>query len=220
MPKQRRRRKSKKRRPSFRFITIGLGLVVVVLCLSLTSCVTSPPSSLRNVCDIFEEKSGWYKAAKKSRERWGSPISVMMAIVHQESRFVAKAKPPRKKILWVFPGPRVSSAYGYSQAKGSTWDWYLKSSGNRGADRDDFEDAIDFVGWYNALSHKQNKIALNDTRNLYLAYHEGHGGFNRRSYQDKAWLLNVANKVDALSRRYRQQLLRCEEDLDSSWWPF
>lgn len=220
MPKKRRKSRLKKKAYSLPVVTIALAVVGACVCLSLVSCVTSPPTSLNNLCDIFEEKGGWYKAAKKSRERWNTPIPVMMAIVHQESRFVAKAKPPRKKFLWIFPGPRVSSAFGYSQAKKSTWEWYLDVSGNRGADRDDFEDAIDFVGWYNNVSHKQNNIAFNDARNLYLAYHEGHGGFNRRTYRNKTWLVNVANKVGSRSQRYGQQLARCEEDLDSSWWPF
>ncbi len=54
---------------------------------------------------FFDEKDGWYEDAADAREEWGSPISVMMAIMHQESRFKAKAKPPRKKILGFIPGP-------------------------------------------------------------------------------------------------------------------
>lgn len=197
---------------------LSLLLPVVV---ALPSCVTKPPQQMENLCSIFEEKHNWYKSAKKAEKRWGSPIPVVMAFVHQESRYTAKAKPPRRKILWVIPGPRVSSAYGYSQAKDATWDWYRDKSGNRGADRDDFADAVDFVAWYNAQSTKTNGIAANDAYHLYLAYHEGHGGFSRRTYEGKGWLKNAANKVASLSNRYTTQLAGCQKSLEKSWWwPF
>jgi len=103
------------------------GLLLAIMALLFSGCVSSPPDDVDNVCEIFREKSGWYKDAKKSRARWDVPISVMMAIMHQESRFVATAKPPRKKIWGVIPGPRPSDAYGYSQAK------MTHGSGTRGA---------------------------------------------------------------------------------------
>lgn len=199
---------------------------LVWLCLPLfivAGCATSPPARVDNICSIFQEKRSWYKKAKKSEKRWGSPISTMMAIMHQESRFRAKAKPPRTKILWVIPGPRKSDAYGYPQAKDSTWAWYKKSSGNRGADRDKFGDAIDFIGWYNAQTRQRNGVALNDTYRLYLAYHEGHGGFNRGTYAKKRWLTDVANRVARRANRYQQQLQGCERRLPTggfSLWPF
>ena len=196
-------------------VLIGLSLLML-----LVGCTTSPPKDVNNVCAIFEEKSGWYDDAAESREEWGSPISTMMAIMHQESRFKAKAKPPRKKIFGFIPGPRPSDAYGYSQALGSTWDGYKRSAGRYGADRDDFGDAIDFIGWYNAQSKRRSGIASNDTYSLYLAYHEGHGGYNRGTYRSKQWLIDVARKVDRRAVSYRQQLLRCEESLEDDGWFF
>ena len=79
----------------------GYRVAWVAAALSLTACVTSPPEQVDNVCDIFREKSGWYEDAKESRARWNVPMSVSMAFMYQESRFVATAKPPRKK-LWGF----------------------------------------------------------------------------------------------------------------------
>ncbi len=205
--------------------TPGYPIFLVLVLLSsvlLSGCVTSPPSQTENICKIFKEKDDWYDDASKARKRWGSSIPVMMAIMHQESRFRPKAKPPRTKILGFIPGPRKSSAYGFAQAKKETWAWYIKSSDNRGADRDDFTDAIDFIGWYNSLSHRQSKIDLTDPYHLYLAYHEGHGGFNRRSFKNKSWLKQVAKKVSARSVSYQKQLNGCEESLQSNswWWPF
>lgn len=196
-----------------------LGMVVFIV--FLVGCVSTPPKHQDNLCHIFDEKDGWYKDAKKASKRWGTPIATNMAIMHQESRFVATAKPPRKKFLWIFPGPRPSSAYGYPQAKDETWKWYKDKSGSWGADRNDFDDAIDFIAWFNHISVKNNKIARNDTYRLYLAYHEGHGGFSRGTFKSKGWLQGVAKKVDKRAKNYRAQLAKCEDRLDSSWWwPF
>ena len=198
---------------------LRLSLLLLSL-LYLTACTVAPPTHTDNICSIFREKDGWYDDAADARSEWYSPIPVMMAIMHQESRFQQKAKPPRKWIFGFIPGPRPSDAYGYSQAKDSTWETYQRSSGHYGADRDDFADAIDFIGWYNHTSRKQCGIDPNDTYHLYLAFHEGHGGFNRRSYQDKAWLKAVAKKVSARSREYTRQLNSCEKSLQSPWWKF
>lgn len=183
-------------------------------------CVSSPPRHLDNICHIFDEKDGWYKDAKKASKKWGTPISTNMAIIHQESRFVPKAKPPRKKILGFIPGARKSSSYGYSQAKKDTWDWYKKTTGHRGADRDDFDDAIEFIAWYNSVSIDRSGISAKSTYHLYLAYHEGHGGYGRGSYKNKKWLKAVAQKVQRRADMYAGQLAKCEKRLDSSWWWF
>ena len=192
--------------------------IAVLALLMMAGCATSTPEQVDNACDIFREKSGWYGDAKGSRARWGVPISVSMAFMYQESRFVATAKPPRKKIFGVIPGPRPSDSYGYSQAKESTWDWYQRSTGNYGADRDDFGDAIDFIGWYNNVSNKELGISKQDAFRLYLAYHEGHGGYGKQSYRSKDWLIDVARKVDRHAQRYHSQLQGCAEELEPRGW--
>ena len=58
-------------------------------------------------------------------------------------------------------------------------------------------------------SQRRNGIALTDTRNQYLAYHEGQTGFARGSYNSKSWLLRVAGEVDARADRYQRQLPSC-----------
>jgi hypothetical protein len=194
-------------------------LLLTLLAL-LAGCTASTPKNVSDICAIFEEKSGWYDDAVDAREEWDTPIPVMMAIMHQESRFQAKAKPPRKKILGFIPGPRASDAYGYSQAKKSTWEWYQNSAGRYGADRDDFDDAIDFVGWYSQQSNQRCGISRKDPYRLYLAYHEGHGGYNRRTYRNKEWLQGVARKVERQAGTYSQQLRRCEDELDDGSWFF
>ncbi len=147
---------------------------------------------------------------KKAEKHWGMPINIQLAIMKQESGFVANAKPPRNKILGVIPGKRKSSAYGYAQVKNATWDWYKKDTGRSGADRNDFGDAADFISWYGKQSRKISGISLWDPYNQYLAYHEGHGGFNRGTYKRKKWLVNVAAQVDQNARNYGEQINKCE----------
>jgi hypothetical protein len=205
---------------------VGPGVGFVLLCVLLVGwlggCSNTPPRDIENSCGIFSEKDDWYKEAKRSYEKWGVPVHVQLAIIYQESRFEHDAKTERDHLLWVIPWGRKSSAYGYAQVKDSTWDWYIEKTGNRGADRDEFEDAVDFIGWYGNLSHRVLGISKWDAYSQYLAYHEGQGGFRKRTYEKKPWLKDVARKVDARAKRYHTQLARCEDDLDSGWslWPF
>lgn len=188
---------------------------VILSLLLLTACTAMPPKNSENLCATFDEKEDWYDDAKNAAEKWGVPIEVQMAIMHQESRFVADAQPPRQWLLGFIPWFRPSSAYGYAQAKDETWDHYLDKAGSWGADRDDFSDAADFIGWYCHVSHRKLGIPLTDTKSLYLAYHEGQGGYQRRSYNQKPWLLRVADKVAMRAKLYQRQLTGCKNHLES-----
>jgi len=141
----------------------------------------------------------------------------MMSFMYQESSFKANAKPPRRKILWIIPGPRPASAKGYSQATDETWEAYERATGRWGADRNDFDDAIDFMGWYIDYSYRTNKIKKNDAYNLYLAYHEGQGGYARATYRNKKWLIDTAHKVSGRASTYTSQLNSCEKELNRGW---
>lgn len=195
------------------------GAMLALLALLLTGCVSSPPDNPGNVCSIFDEdRRSWYRAAKRSEERWQVPIPVNMAILYQESAYRGRAKPPRRYYLGFIPGPRPSNAYGYAQALDSTWNDYKRASGNGGARRSNFGDAVDFVGWYNNNSNRINGIARNDAYNLYLAYHEGNGGYSRGTYRDKDWLLQAARNVQNNADRYTTQLQGCRRDLERNWF--
>ena len=102
-----------------------------------------------------------------------------------------------------------SSAYGYAQALEGTWDDYRRSTGRRGADRDDFADSSDFIGWYMHGANRVNGVAMHDAYNQYLAYHEGKAGFARGTYRAKSWLPEVARDVEAWAVVYDQQLRSC-----------
>jgi len=88
------------------------------------------------------------------------PISVQMAVMHQESHYVA--------------------------------------------------DAADFIGWYGSTSNAKLGISKGDAKNLYLAYHEGQGGYQRKSYLQKPWLKQVADKVTYRARLFESQLGACK----------
>ena len=196
------------------------GVLVTLPLAGLAACGTSPPENVENICAIFEEKGRWYKAAKKSEDRWGTPIHVQLAIIHQESTFKFDARPPRTKLLGFIPWKRPSDAYGYAQALESTWDWYRDDTGRRHADRDEFKDAIDFVGWYTHQSQQIAGISKWDPYNQYLAYHEGQGGWMKKSYRFKGDLKRIAHRVDHRAKEWGAQLQRCEDDLDDGWWIF
>ena len=138
---------------------------------------------------------------------------MLLAIIHQESAFQADARPPRTWYLGFIPGPRPSSAHGYSQALDGTWDDYIAATGNHGAERDRFDDAVDFIGWYVSETARRNGVAKHDVYHQYLAYHEGQGGFAKRSYRSKPWLMERARQVSRQAARYRAQLGRCEPPL-------
>ncbi|MCP5158232.1 MAG: transglycosylase SLT domain-containing protein [Gammaproteobacteria bacterium] len=183
-----------------------------------------PPRNVNNACAIFAEYGDWYLDAKTASRRWGVPLPVLLAIIHQESAFRSDARPPPR--TWYFgfiPGPRPTSAYGYSQALDGTWDDYIAATGNHDADRDQFDAAVDFVGWYVHQTAKYNHVAKYDAYRQYLAYHEGRGGFSKGSHRKKPWLIKRARQVSQQANRYRAQLARCESQLaiqPSSGWPF
>lgn len=193
-------------------------LIPLLVLLILPACTSSQPKNTHNICEIFREKDDWYEYTQNTYAKWGVPIHVQMAIMHQESRFVADAQPPRPWVMGFIPWFRNSSAYGYPQAQDGTWEWYLDEAGSWSADRDDFEDASDFVGWYCTVSYKKLGISRWDTAKQYLAYHEGHTGYKRKSYKKKPWLIKVSRKVAKQANTYNKQLKACQQELESSGW--
>ncbi|MGC9369100.1 MAG: lytic transglycosylase [Paracoccaceae bacterium] len=187
-------------------------VLLVIMVLVLASCGggdRKPPRNLDNACSILDQRPKYRRAMHKTERRWGVPMHVQMAVIHQESKFDGDARTPLRFALGVIPMGRQSSAYGYSQALDGTWDEYRRSTGKRRAKRDRIRDATDFIGWYMNKTREKNGVSLHDARNQYLAYHEGHTGFARGSYRRKSWLIRVADRVGDRAEMYRQQLGRC-----------
>lgn len=198
---------------------LALKIVSVILILSMTGCVTVQPQCIDDVCSIFNEYPEWYWAAQATEKKWGVPIHVQMAIMRQESSFIANARPPRKWCLGIIPWKRPTSAYGYSQAIDQTWRNYQKQTGNYSGSRCNFNDASDFVGWYVQTANRKLKISKTNSYALYLAYHEGLNGYAAKTYRSQAWLIAVAKKVSLRSRVYQGQLNQCQAYLPKKhWW--
>ncbi len=187
-------------------------LRALVLILFVAACGSgnySAPRNLDNACSITEQRPAYLRAMKKAERRWGVPVAVQMATIHQESKFVGNARTPYQFALGIIPMGRQSSAYGYSQALDGTWEDYQKLHGGFRARRDDISDATDFMGWYFNETQRELGIPLHDARNQYLAYHEGRAGYRRGSYNEKSWLLRVSKSVQERAVLYDAQLRSC-----------
>ncbi|MDX1656390.1 MAG: transglycosylase SLT domain-containing protein [Candidatus Competibacteraceae bacterium] len=195
-------------------VILTVTLLAALVALLAMGCASAPPRNPNDACAIFAQYPHWYREARRAQERWGVPVPVLLAIIHHESGFQAEARPPRRRYLWIIPGPRRSSAYGYAQALDGTWDWYRQSTGNRGADRNDFGDAVDFVGWYLQENRRRNGVALDDAYSQYLAYHQGHTGYARGDHLGQNWLHRIAQGVERQAVRYAKQLQNCRGELE------
>ena len=184
-----------------------------ILLLFLASCGGgnfSAPKNLDDACSIVRQRPAYYTAMKAAERKWGIPVSVQMATLYQESKFIGNARTPHRYALGVIPMGRQSSAYGYSQALDGTWAEYQRDQRKRSARRDNIRDATDFIGWYMDESSRKLGISRGDAESQYLAYHEGRNGFANGSYNAKGWLVSIANDVGARAGRYSSQLARCK----------
>ena len=198
---------------------------VLAACLALLTagCASTPPRGQGDLCGVFEQRPDWYDYARASERRWGTPISVLMAFVRHESSYRSDARPAREW-FWFIPLGRPSSAQGYAQAQDPVWGEYTEERGSLFRSRSDMEDALDFIGWYNDKTHRQLGIRRDDAYRLYLAYHEGRGGYRRGTWKEKPAVQATASRVSDTATRYRRQLARCESRFRcDAWyqvWPF
>jgi len=187
-------------------------ILAITIILALGSCAArygDAPRNLDNACSIVDERPSYLRAFRAAERKYGVPVPTLMAMIYQASKFISDNRPPHRYALGVIPIGRQSSALGYSQALDGTWAEYVRDVGGRGADRTKIEDATDFMGWYMIQTVAENGIAINDTRNQYLAYHDGRSGFRRGTWRSKSWLIRIANEVDARADMYGAQLRSC-----------
>lgn len=200
-------------------------IILAIILLFSGGCAHRPqPSNINSICEIFEQYPQWYDYAKRSEERWGTPLEIQMAFVYRESSFIADARPPRPRLLGFIPWFRSSSAFGYAQAQNPVWGEYREDAARWDAHRTQMIDALDFIGWYNDLTHRRLDIPKDAPRRLYLAYHEGHGGYRRGSYRRKPFLQRASREVEKRAQIYAEQLKGCADDLRCwkwyEFWPF
>lgn len=200
-------------RPKGRWIKIG---AVCILLGGLFACtlvpsrdqqiaVEKPPAQPTDLCAIFKEKPHWIPLAQKSYDRWGIPVELMMAIIFYESSFRANARPLDRR------GNRLSSAYGYAQAIDGTWRQFQRENNLPRTRRDQFGDAIYFIGWYASKSMAKNEdLSPYDITSLYVFYHDGWSALPEDGSRDiKNHVLEVASKVYKRTLIYHRQLKNC-----------
>jgi hypothetical protein len=178
--------------------------LLIISLLLLSGCASidkTPPKQVSDACAIFDEKAKWEKPVFEAANDWGISPGTILAIIRQESSFRYDARPRDKD------GNLLSSAYGFSQALNGTWQDYERDQGK--AKRKNFRDAADFIGWYGDKITKRTQIDKRDSRAIYLAFHEGPGGYNRATYVAKPWLLKIADKVATNAQTYDAQLYKC-----------
>ena len=175
------------------------------------SACSSIPKNTADGCSIFSERYLWYKHAKKTEQKWGTPIYIQLAFIKMESDFDWLARPKRLKLFKVIPYRRLSSSLGYSQAVKGTWEQYKKETNKRLATRTRFKDSVDFIGWYTNKTEKILKISKKDSFRQYIAYHEGWG--NYKNYKNNQKVILLAKKVKNYSDKYKKQLSKCSKSL-------
>ena len=187
--------------------------LLLVIFVFISAC-SSIPKNTSDGCSIFSERYFWFKHAKKTQKKWGTPISLQLAIIKMESDFDWLAKPPRHKLFKVIPYKRKSSSLGYSQAIKGTWEQYKIETNNPLATRVRFKDSVDFIGWYTNKTEKILQISKKDAFKQYIAYHEGWG--NYKNYKNNKKVINLAKRVEKQSNIYKKQLSECKNSLSTS----
>lgn len=187
-------------------------IAAIAFTAGLAGCATQP-SNINNVCSVLEQQNGWInnwqRSAKAAARKHGIPVPILMATIRKESGFKSNARPPRTKLLGFIPWTRQSSAYGYAQALDGTWDEYLAERGGFSSRRNDFADAVDFVGWYHAKTVSKHGVRPNDAYSLYLAYYSGWGGYARGTWRSNAGLQRTARETAKMAISYEKQLQNC-----------
>jgi hypothetical protein len=191
--------------------------LVAIVTIFLLGCSAKIPMNQDDICVIIDENPRWSNSLLDAKKKWNAEPSTVMAIIRQESSFNANAAPDREKVLGFIPWKRPSSARGYSQAVEATWEQYKEETGNKRARRSSFDSSVDFIGWYLSKASSA-RIRSYEVDKLYIAYHEGYGGYKRKSFKNKSWLQDIAKKVKYNSVRYQRQLKSCPLQRESSFF--
>lgn len=193
---------------------IKLLTIAAMSTIPLMGCATiieeKRPDDISNACHILKENKGWNRTLHFVEKDWGIKPHTILAVMFQESAFDRKARPVAGKRFFFF-NRYQSSARGYSQALDATWDEY-KEQNDKGmfTRRSSFSDSADFMGWYMDRTHRQTRINKDDAYNLYLAYHEGNGGWSRKTYTQKPWLVETSRRVSQRANRFQSEINNCD----------
>ncbi|MFC4892734.1 transglycosylase SLT domain-containing protein [Pseudofrancisella aestuarii] len=176
-------------------------LFITTLILSCSKQALTDPEI--SVCDILKENPQWSKSLKEAQTKYNLPPQFAMSIIYQESKFIGTAK------------SKSSSAYGYAQAIDGTWKVF-QNEVNSSAKRDNFNDSVQFIGWYMSDLSKRLKLNMTDSYSLYMAYMLGQTGYKRYkagTYANKEVVHkneSIASKVKARADLYNKQFRNCK----------
>ena len=173
------------------FLAFLLGILVI------STGTAKAGTDLDDACDILRDRIGWYTAASDVSEKWQISVPIILAVMHQESRFKATA------------AAKTTTAYGYAQALDGTWGLYVKENNAVGAKRTSFVASADFIGWYMGQTKQRVGVPLDDVAGHYLAYHEGHGGYRSKRWKKNAKLIEIAKDVARRAEVYKEQMRAC-----------
>ena len=179
-------------------------LLLIFLIITISSCSEKTKiDDKMGVCEILAQHSSWKNSLKTAQEKYNLPPAFAMAIIYQESRFDAEAK------------SKYSSAYGYAQAIDGTWK-HFQQDVKSNAKRNNFNDSVQFIGWYMSQLSKSLKLRMTDSKNLYMAYMLGATGFKRYkagTFKNKAKIeedKKIATKISNYTKIYQSQLKNCK----------
>ncbi len=165
-----------------------------------------------NICKVIDSHYTWKSSLVRAQDAYGISPGLVLSVILHESSFKAKARPPAEKYLG-FISWQSATAYGYAQVKNETWKWYKSHNPGPFQSRTSFVDSVNFIGWYYKVFQqrlvKESYTQESTDADFYLAYHEGMGGFVRKTYLQKQWLMTKAGKVSELTNSYNKQLLKC-----------
>ena len=176
---------------------LGFGYFVVTLfCLLLNFSETTKIDTNAGVCEILKQHPNWRKSLKQAQAKYRLEPAFVMALIYQESRFDANAK------------NKYSSAYGYAQVIDGTWKHFQQQIKSN-AKHNNFDDSVEFIGWYMAQLSKILNIKMTDYSNLYTAYMLGATGFKRYRASTFKNHAKIALKVKDYTNLYKSQLRKC-----------
>jgi hypothetical protein len=178
---------------------ISLLLFAALAACSAPKPAETPLQPANATCALIASHKGWAEALANAQARWETPPAPLLAVVRQESNFEV----PKRATQPLAP-------YGYAQADARTWSAYRTAVKRPHADRADFADAVDFIGWYFAATRA--RTGANYAKQLathYLAYSRGQ---NRPGKASPAARKNAAQVV-AYAKAYQKDLAACPPKL-------
>lgn len=181
------------------YTALVLRLATLLLAITLCACrpreAAAPPAPAPNAtCALLASHPSWTQALAHAERRWGAPPYLLLAFIRQESNFRRDARSPKTR------GP-----YGYPQAVARTWETYRQALRRPHADRNDFADAVDFVGWYAHRTRERTGAEYLNVTAHYFAYSRGPAASGPPTVAAR----RNAAKVAAFARRYAIDLRAC-----------